>query len=200
MVSRKKSRLQVVLWGAILVLAMEPMVISAQENEPATEGESPNENYPRNSDPNPNPTQRLIIPRNHQSAEQQLSDEWECYDWACDQTGWDPYEAYAELVDEGYAVALTRDEMEEGLICLAADGAVTGAVAGDIVGDMKSGAEIGAAIAIALELRRSSYLKHLDDPEARRVISWFERNLKHWDRKFVACLRPNGYRVPLSDR
>ena len=190
MVRNQKARLSAILLCAILVMAIVPVMISAQEIYPPNPDPKPN--------PNPNPTQRWISPRHHQSEEQQLSDEWECFDWACDQTGWDPYEAYNELVDAGYAVALTREEMEDGLICLAWDGAVTGSVAGDIVGDPERGAEIGAAIAIASGLIRSDYLNQRDNSEARRTISGFERELRNWDRKFAACLRPKGYRVPSS--
>ena len=97
------------------------------------------------------------------------------------------------LSDEVLLAAV--EEMEDGLICLAWDGAVTGSVAGDIVGDPERGAEIGAAIAIASGLIRSDYLNQRDNPEARRTISGFERELRNWDRKFAACLRPKGYRV-----
>jgi hypothetical protein len=93
---------------------------------------------------------------------------------------------------------LTREDLEEGLICLAHEGAVTGAVAGDMLGDAETGAEIGAAIAVAHGVVRSNYLCRQDDPEARRTVSRFERNLRNWDRKFAACLRPKGYRVPSS--
>lgn len=195
MATASETKRRVVLWGAIIVLALLPMMIPAQEDESANPEVSESQSPLPDALPTPNPTQRLIIPRNDQSPQQQRADEWECYDGACDQTGWDPYQAYNDLVDEGYAVALTPEELEEGLICLAADGAVTGAVAGDIVGETWRGAEVGAAIAIALELRRSDYLKHLDDPEARRIISRFERDLNHWERKFAACLRSKGYRV-----
>ena len=195
MVTKKENLSQVVLMAALVLVALAPVMIPAQEDEPAPADVPYPEAPLAEAPPTPNPTQRSIIPRNDQFPQQQLDDEWECFDRACAQTDWDPYQAYNELVDEGFAVALTPEEMEEGLICLAADGAVTGAVAGEIVGDWRTGAEIGAAIAIALELRRSSYLKHLDDPEARRVISRFDRDLKHWERKFAACLRSKGYRV-----
>ncbi len=185
MILKNNADLLAARLGAILVMVIVPMMIWAQEIGP------PNPD-PK---PNPNPTQRWISPRNHQSEEQQLSAEWDCYDWACDQTDWDPYEAYFDLVDAGYAVALTREEMEEGLICLAWDGAVTGSVAGEILGDSETGAEIGTAIAIASRVIRSDYLNQHADPQARRTISGFERKLRTWDRKFAACLRPKGYRV-----
>ena len=183
---RNKANLQIVLWGALLVVAMAPFMIAAQEN--GTEPE-----------PNPNPTLRLITPRNDQSSVQQLVDERECFDWACEQTEWNPYEAYTELVDEGYAVALTPDDTEEWLIFMANEGAVTGSVAGYILGNENAGARIGAAIAIASGLVHADFLNQPDDPETRRTISGFERNLRYWDKKFAACLRPKGYRVPSSD-
>jgi hypothetical protein len=193
--SQKKAIFHAVLWGGLVLAVLAPVVILAQIDESVRRDDDGPGNSAPEAPPNPNPTQRLIRSRNQQSAEQQLAAEWNCYDRACDQADWDPYQAYTGLVEEGYAVALTPEELEEGLICLAADGAVTGAVAGELVGETEEGVEVGAAIAIALELRRSSYLKHLDDPEARRVISRFERNLKHWERKFAACLRSQGYRV-----
>ena len=180
-----KINLQVILMGVILAMALVPVIISAQDP-------------PTVSPPDPNPTGRWISPRHGQSADQQLSDEWECYDRACEEIDWDPYEAYTDLANQGYAVALTPEDFEEGLICLAREGAVTGAVAGDILGDARTGAEIGAAIAVASGVVRSDYLCRPDDPEARRTVSRFERELRNWDRKFAACLRPKGYRVPSS--
>ena len=175
----KISTWHIVLGCALLVLA--PVLISAQE-EPAPE-------------PSPNPTQRLIRPRQDQTADQQFTDEWECFDRACEETGWDPYAAYDTLVAEGYAVALTRDELAAGLICLAAEGAVTGTVAGDLVNEPRKGAEWGAAIAVAMAVVREDYLIGTDDPAARRVVNGFERDLRYWERKFSACLRPKGYGV-----
>lgn len=195
---RINANLQAVLWGAVLVLVMATPPTEAQENESTTMDDPAPESPAQEIAPNPNPTRRLISPRKDQSPEQQLTDERECFDWACDQTEWDPYQAYAHLVDEGYAVDLTPEELEEGLIRQATDGAVTGAVAGDILGDTERGAEIGAAIAVASEVMRSNFLDQQDNPEAQRVISRFERNLKNWDRKFAACLRPKGYRVPAT--
>ena len=91
---------------------------------------------------------------------------------------------------------MTPEELEEGLICLATDGAVKGAVAGEILNEPSEGAEIGAAISISIGLIQSGYLNNLDNPDAQRAVSRFERNLRKWDRKFAGCLSRNGYRVP----
>lgn len=175
----KISTWTIILGCALVVLL--PVLISAQV-EPVPE-------------PSPNPTGRTIHSRNGQSADQQFTDEWDCFDWACEETGWNPYAAYDSLVAEGYAVALTNDELTEGLICLAAEGAVTGAVAGDLVGEPQKGAEWGAAIAVAMAVVREDYLIEPEDPAARRVVNAFERDLRFWERKFAACLRPKGYGV-----
>lgn len=185
MIVTRNTGKEVILWIAVLALFISPALDFAAENDPVEENPT-----------NPNPTQRLIIPVKDQSHEQQLSDQWDCYHWTCEQVGWDPYQAYTDLVDAGYAVVLTPKELEEGLICLAMDGAVTGAVAGEILGEPEEGAEIGAAIAIASGLIRSGYLKNADSPESQRAVSWFERNLRKWDRKYAGCLSRKGYRVP----
>jgi hypothetical protein len=152
----------------------------------------------------PNPSLLLVRPIRQQSPAQQFADEEACFDQACADTDWNPYHAYDELVAAGYAVALTPDERTYGLICLAAEGAMVGDVAADLLrgpryegpeygGDR--GAEIGAAVAVASAVIHSDYLRQMDDPDARRIINRFERDLKHWNRKFAACLRSRGYRV-----
>ena len=198
MIIGKKSSFPTIVSGAILAFAMVWSLVSAQETAEATDDSTNAEVQLPEPLPSPNPTRRWISPRHDQTPYQQLADEQDCFDRACEQTGWNPYDAYAELVDLGYAVALTREDLEEGLICLAHEGAVTGAVAGDMLGDAETGAEIGAAIAVAHGVVRSNYLYRQDDPEAQRTVSRFERNLRNWDRKFAACLRPKGYRVPSS--
>jgi hypothetical protein len=189
------AKRRIALGGVALALVLAPPGVGAQENSPGAE-EVPQEESPVPAVPaDPNPAGTLIVPRQDQSLEQQLSDEWECYDLACEQTEWDPYTAYAELVDAGYAVALHH---EADLLCRARRGAETGAVAGDILGDAERGAEIGAAIAIAMGVLQTEYLCRPDDPTARRSIRKFERDLKNWQRRFAACLRPKGYRVSLT--
>ncbi len=152
--------------------------------------------------PESNPAQLLITPRKGQTAAEQMADQWQCYDEISEQLQWDPYHAYDALVAEGYAVALSRREMERGLIFLASDGAEVGAVAGDLVGHdhgrSRRGAEIGVALTIAGELIKSQYLLQEESPETRRVVTRYERELRKWVRKYSACLSRLGYRVDSS--
>ncbi len=195
MLFKKTARYREVLWIIFLAMVFLPSMILAQEKSSTTSDISSTGISEPDSPPNTNPTQRLIDPRKNQSEEQQLSDQLECYEWTCDQIDWDPHQAYAALADEGYTLPLTWEEMESGLICQAAQGAVTGSVAGEIVGDAETGAEIGAAIGLALELLRSNYLYDWDNPEAQQTISRFEKNLRKWDKKYAGCLVRKGYRV-----
>lgn len=183
--SGNRANLPTILSGIILALALVSAVVWAQE--PVSVAQD-----------SPNPTLRVITPRQDQSPFQQQADERECFDKACEQTGWNPYEAYDELVALGYAVELTRKDREEGLVCLAYEGAVTGAVAGEMLGVPRRGAGVGAAIAVAGEVIRSDYLCREEDPEAQRAVAAFERKLRDWDHRFSGCVRSKGYRVPTS--
>ena len=176
MFSRKNIIQQFMTWAILLVTVMITSVVLAE-------------------DPSTNPTNRLITPKNDQRQQQQLSDQLECYNWTCETLNWDPYQAYDDLAKRGYAVALDREEMERGLICLATKGAVSGAVAGEVVGRPNSGAAIGASIGVASGIIQSSYLLDEDDPQAQRIITRFERDLKKWETKFSGCMSRNGYRV-----
>lgn len=189
----------ILLWGAIMLLVS--VVVSAQESSVTPDSTAAMDStavevVEERPAYNPNPTRRPITPRQGQSAEQQRADALECFDATNEETGWNPYEGWAELVDAGYAVAVTREEMEEGLVSVAWDGAVTGSVAGDLLNEEDRGAEVGAAVALALELVRSDYVLRLEDPQAQRAVATYERQLRYWEKKYAACLRPKGYAVP----
>lgn len=191
MLTRKTAGLGFALGTLVLVVMLGPVSILSQENGAAPADSATIEDPPIDT----NPTRRLLTPMKNQSPDQQLSDQLACYEWTRDQMDWDPYLAYLDLVDAGYAVALTREEMEEGLVDLAARGAEIGAVAGDIAGDPRNGAEIGAAIAIAMAIYHSDFINAANDPDAQKAISRFERDLRKWNKKYSGCMVREGYKV-----
>lgn len=193
-----RSQSPTLISAAILALALVSAVVSAQDQAPAEADTVGTVESSTDTLPSPNPTLRDITPRHDQSPFEQQEDERECFDKTCEETGWNPYEAYDELVALGYAVALTKNDKEDGLVCLAYGGAVTGAVAGEMLGVPRRGAAVGAAIAVAGEVIRSDYLYNEDDPEAQRAVAAFERELRDWNHRFTGCLRSKGYRVPTS--
>jgi len=149
--------------------------------------------------PNTNPTNEYITATNDQTLEQQEADQLDCYNWTCDLLDWDPYLQYDALVEQGYAAALERRDMEAGLVFLATEGAMAGAVAGDVVGRPRGGAAIGAAIGVTSGIIQMQYLLQPDDPQSQRVIRRYEKDLKKWETKFSGCMSREGYRVHHSD-
>ncbi len=174
---KKSYKDQQIVWVTLVALLMCASMAFSQEH------------------PYPNPTNKLMSPRLDQSEDQQYADQLQCYDWTCLELDWDPYLAYDALVDQGYTVALDREDIERGLICLATEGAVAGTVAGEVVGRPGNGAAIGAAIAVTSGLIQSSYLLLPDDPRAGRVVTRFEKQLHKWETKFVGCMSREGYRI-----
>ena len=194
----KRSQSPTLISAAILALALVSAVVSAQDQGEAPADSTGSAESAVDSLPNPNPTLREITPRQDQSPLEQQDDERECFDRACDETGWNPYQAYDELVALGYTVELSREDKEQGLVCLAYEGAVTGAVAGEMLGVQRRGAAVGAAVAVARGVILADYLYRDDDPEAQRAVADFERKLRDWDHRYSGCLRAKGYRVPSS--
>lgn len=182
--------------GIVALLLAIPSLIPAQEDNQSTlHAEAGNETSVETL-PNTNPTFRVFYPRNNQSPEQQQIDQLDCFESTCDQLDWDPYLAYDELVEQGFALALTAEEQKRGLVFLAIEGAMIGAVAGELVGRPGRGAEIGAAISLASAIIHSNYLTESQDPYAQRAISRYEKNLRRWDRTYGHCLKGKGYKVP----
>ncbi len=185
-------RLQSISWAIVLTIIISVPMVTAQESPSPTPASTQEQTL---LPPNSNPTQRTVIPKKTQTPAQQLTDQQECYNWTCEISNWDPYEAYDAMVEQGYTVFLDPEEKQRGLICLATLGAVAGAVAGEMVSNPADAASIGAAIAISSGLIQTPYLIDPDDPQALRAISRFERNLVKWDRKFSGCMRKKDYRV-----
>ena len=82
-----------------------------------------------------NPGNLAIFPAKGQSPEQQRLDESAAYDWATQQTGWDPYQAKALLDQQGHAAADAAGAARGGAVKGAAGGALVGVAVGAIAGD-----------------------------------------------------------------
>ena len=96
--------------------------------------------------PSTNPANHAIFPAKGQDANQQMQDQLAAYNWATQQTGWDPYKAYDQLVAQGHAAQQTAEQAKGGLVRGAARGALVGVAVGAIAGDAGKGAAIGAAV------------------------------------------------------
>ena len=90
-----------------------------------------------------------ILPNNGQDAETQLKDEIACYQWALDQSGYDPKNP--PIVEAAQVDQSAKGSAVKG----AAKGAVVGAAVGSISGNSGDGAAYGA-IAGGLRSRRGA--------------------------------------------
>jgi hypothetical protein len=145
--------------------------------------------------PSTNPTQRVIYPAEGQDEQQQMTDQLECYRWASQQTSWDPYVAYDQLVEQGYAAQQTAQQAQGGLVRGAAGGAVAGVAIGAIAGDAGKGAAIGAVAGGLVGGSRSRRAQAEAQAQQEAAIEAFNKQLQTWDRNYVACMQARDYVV-----
>ena len=175
---------------ALVLVLCTGSVLAAQDETPgdkeAQKGPLP---------PSTNPTQKAIYPSKGQTEEQQMSDQLECYRWATAQTGWDPYEAYDKLVEQGYAAARTAEDAQGGAVRGAARGALAGAAIGAIAGDAGKGAAIGATAGGLGGGMRSRRTRDAAQSQADQATEAFNRQLEKWEGNYAACMTGKEYTV-----
>ena len=145
--------------------------------------------------PSTNPGNRVIYPAKGQDADQQVKDQLASYNWATEQTKWDPYEAYDVLVEKGYAAAQTAEQAQGGLIGGAARGALAGLAIGAIAGDAGKGAAIGAAAGGLTGGARSRRQMQSAESAADQAIHEYQSKFEVWDRNWSASMEGLGYTV-----
>ena len=142
-----------------------------------------------------NPGKHVIFPAKGQTPEQQNQDEAAAYDWATDQTKWDPYEAHDKLVEQGYAAAETADAARGGGVKKAAGGALLGLAIGAIAGDAGKGAAIGATAGGLTGGMSSRRTWQSAQGSADAAVAAYKQQFAVWDRNFVAAMEGKGYTV-----
>jgi len=142
-----------------------------------------------------NPGKHVIFPAKGQTAEQQKLDEAAAYDWACEQTSWDPYQGHGALVAEENAAGEVADSASGRTVKRAAGGALLGVAIGAIAGDAGKGAAIGAA-AGGITGGASSYRTRKSAGDyAGAAAADYKAKFEIWDRNFVAAMEGKGYTV-----
>lgn len=165
---------------SVLVIAV-PVTALAQDAEQAP--------------PSTNPAERVVYGSEGQDAEQQASDQLACYNWAGEQTGWDPYVAYKALeADHGEALAqyqATQGSAVRG----AAKGALAGLAIGAIAGDAGKGAAIGAAAGGGAGAIRGRRGRQAAEAGFEQAAEEFKAAFQGWDRNWVACMQGRKYSI-----
>jgi len=142
-----------------------------------------------------NPANLAIFPARGQSPEQQKADESAAYDWATQQTKWDPYQAKALLDQQGHTAAEAANAARGGAVKGAAGGALLGVTIGAIAGDAGKGAAIGAATTGLTGGMRSRRAVKAAGGDAAAAVAAFQQQFGLWTRNYMAAMEAKGYTV-----
>ncbi|MBN1365417.1 MAG: hypothetical protein JW976_11475 [Syntrophaceae bacterium] len=144
-------------------------------------------------------TQIYFYPNKGQSTEQQSSDHYACYNWAVDQTGFDP--SASSIVPEQRVRVVPMPPPGHDTIALSIAGAVLGAlIAGPhhAGGGALIGAASGAMMGAASDINRAEVARQMEEAYRNRNQGRDLRREKkalQFRRAMSACLEGRGYTV-----
>ena len=178
------------LWFLLILL-----ILSLVACYPATYREVPNSN----ASPTPPMTQVYFYPKEGQTVEQQSQDHYECYNWAMQQTVFDP--SQSSIPPERRVKVVPRPPPGHDITVLAITGAVLGAL---IAGPRHAGAGAligagsGAIAGAASDASRQQYAQQMEETYVNRdqaLDARYEAKMSDFRRAMSACLEGRGYRV-----
>ena len=142
-----------------------------------------------------NPGDHVVFPAKDQTPEQQEQDQLAAYNWATQQTGWDPYVAAGQQVEHEEQAEQASDATRGAAVKGAARGALLGAAIGAAAGDAGQGAAIGAtAGGVGRGMQgRQTRMKLGRGTEADEAA--YQAKFADWDKHFVAAMEGKGYTV-----
>jgi Glycine-zipper domain len=134
-----------------------------------------------------------IYPQKGQTPEQMEKDKFECYNWAKQQSGFDPMQA----PQAAPAPPPSSPQPQGQVVGGAAKGAAVGAIGGAIGGDAGKGAAIGAATGAAIGgiRKRSDYKQQQAQYQqtVQQQQAQYQQQRDQYDRAFGACMEGRGY-------
>jgi hypothetical protein len=128
----------------------------------------------------------FVFPKNGQTKEQQEQDEFSCYKWAKEQTGFDPNKPVAQA---------SAPAPKGGAASGAAKGAAIGAIGGAIGGDAGKGAAIGAGVGAAAGAHKRRKGEKEQAAAQQQAAQQQEASVDSYQRAFGACMEGKGYTV-----
>jgi len=142
-----------------------------------------------------NPGNFVIFPAKGQTPEQQKLDEKAAYEWASQQTGWDPYKAQQALAGQGVSAAEKSQSTRGQAVGGAARGALLGVAIGAIAGDAGEGAAIGAAAGGLTRGMHSRRTRHSAAASFDQASGNYNQMFERWKKNFAAAMEGKGYTV-----
>lgn len=144
-----------------------------------------------------------VFPSAGQTAQQQNIDEGECYTWAVDNTGTDPFDLARQVQQQQANTDAARQQADRVGEGAAVGGAVSGAAAGALIGAIAGDAGKGAAWGAGLgalggasarrEARRGA--RATVDRQAESQARATTQQTDNFKRAFGVCLEAKGYMV-----
>lgn len=131
-----------------------------------------------------------IYPAKGQSAEQQDKDKFECYNWAKNDTGFDPM-----ALPTTSSAPPKGQKKSGGAITGALGGAVLGGVLGDSSKSAKRGAVAGGLIGGVRQSSKNTRTEQKRSDWERKESANYANNRNNYNRAYSACLEGRGYTV-----
>lgn len=145
-----------------------------------------------------------VFPTKGQVATQQSQDEAECYSWAVQSVGIDPFEAEKKAAEQQKQAAAQQQQIAAAGKGAGAKGAVGGAAAGALIGEI-AGHDAGAAAgygaaAGALVARRKAHEKQADatqqvQQQTQATQKATAEQVDNFKKAFSVCLEAKNYMV-----
>jgi len=136
----------------------------------------------------------VVYPSQGQSNEQVEKDKYECYNWAKQESGFDPMK-----VPTATSAPPPKQSEGPGAVGGAARGAVGGLAVGAIAGDKKKGAKIGAASGgLVGGMKRNDAKKQNKKQQQqweKQETANYANQRNNYNRAYSACLGGRGYTV-----
>jgi outer membrane lipoprotein SlyB len=136
----------------------------------------------------------VIYPSKGQSNDQMDKDKYACYQWAKNQSGFDPMQQ-----PKASAPPPQQEAPEGGVVGGAVKGGLLGVAVGAIAGDAGKGAAIGAASGgLVGGMRRHDQVSQQEqkqDQWANQQAQQYHQNRASYNKAYSACLEGKGYSV-----
>jgi YMGG-like Gly-zipper len=144
-----------------------------------------------------------VFPSQGQSASVQSQDEAQCYSWAVQNTGVDPFQLAKQAQAQQQQTAAAQQQASQAAqgsgIKGAAGGAATGALIGAIAGDAGKGAAIGAASGAVIGRSRGRRAQASAEQQASQQGASAQQataeQMANFKKAFSVCLEAKKYMV-----
>ncbi len=146
----------------------------------------------------------FVFPAKGQTPVQQSTHEAECYNWAVQNTGSDPFDLAKKNEQAAQQAEQTKQQAAQATQGAGAKTAVKGAAAGALIGEIGSddpgkGAAYGAAAGVVAGRRRGRAAKQQADQQADQQLQQTQQAtgeaLTNFKKAFSVCLEAKDYMV-----